>query len=94
MVGFLMYEPRGNEVVSLHRFMIDAKFQGQGMGRQAMELALEEIFLEGMKTIYLSFRPENVAARNLYESLGFIYELTEPDGEIVYRFGPKRTIAS
>jgi diamine N-acetyltransferase len=37
MVGFVMYEPRGNEVFSIHRIMIDAQHQGKGIGRRALQ---------------------------------------------------------
>jgi len=93
MVGFVMYEPRGNGIFSIHRCMIDAKNQRQGFGRRAMELTIERIRQLGGITIYLSFRPENNAARRLYESLGFVKHEIEPDGEIVYRLGPVHDIA-
>ena len=35
MVGFAMYEPRGNNVFSVHRFMIDNRHQRKGIGLQA-----------------------------------------------------------
>jgi diamine N-acetyltransferase len=87
-VGFLMYEPRGDAVVSLHRFMIDRSYQRQGIGLRAMEQLIELFRAEGFSTIYLSFRPENDAARNLYDRLGFVEHEIEADGEVVYRLGP------
>jgi diamine N-acetyltransferase len=93
-VGFLMYEPRGNAVVSLHRFMIDRHYQRQGIGFLAMERLIERFRAEGFLTIYLSFRPENDAARSLYDRLGFVKHEIEPDGEVVYRLGPSREIAA
>ena len=94
MVGFVMYEPRGNGVFSIHRCMIDAQHQRRGFGRRAMELTIERIREEGGITIYLSFRPENKAARRLYEGLGFVQHEIEADGEVVYRLGPAREVAS
>lgn len=88
VVGFLMYEPRGNEVVSLHRFMVDQRHQRRGIGRQVMHQLIEQLQHSGVKTIYLSFRPENTAARRLYDTLGFVEHEIEPDGEVVYRLGP------
>jgi diamine N-acetyltransferase len=93
MVGFVMYEPRGNEVFSIHRFMIDRRHQRKGIGLQAMQLVMERISSLGGETIYLSFRPENVAAKQLYERLGFTFHEEEPDGELVYRFGSVRDFA-
>ncbi len=94
MVGFAMYEPRGNNVFSVHRFMIDNRHQHKGIGLQAMQLVMERISSLGGKTIYLSFRPENVAAKRLYEKLGFDFHKEEPDGELVYCFGSVRDFAT
>ena len=94
MVGFVMYELRGDGVFSIHRCMIDAEYQRRGFGRRAMELTIEQIqHLAGI-TIYLSFRPENNAARKLYEGLDFVQHEIEPDGEIIYRHGPAREVMS
>ena len=90
VVGFLMYEPRGNRVFSVHRLMVDAQWQGRGIGRRAMELVIEEIRRLGGTTIYSSTRPENEAAQYLLAELGFEEHEVEPDGEVVYRHGPPR----
>jgi diamine N-acetyltransferase len=90
VVGFLMYEPRGNRVFSVHRLMVDAQWQRRGIARRAMELVIEEIRrLDGV-TIYSSTRPENEAAQCLLVDLGFEKHEVEPDGEVVYRHGPPR----
>jgi diamine N-acetyltransferase len=94
VVGFLMYEPRGKGVVSLHRFMVDHRYQRRGIGLSAMHLLIEQLNGEGVQTIYLSFRPENRAARHLYDRLGFVGHEIEPDGEVVYRLGPPREIVA
>ena len=85
MVGFVMYEPRGNDIFSIHRFMIDARHQRKGIGYRAMQLVIDLIKSQRSKTIYLSFRPENYAAKCLYEKLGFVFHEKETDGELVYR---------
>ena len=61
LVGFAMYEHRGNDVFSVHRLMIHAAHQREGIGLRAMRLIMDEIWAAGGKTIYLSFRPENAA---------------------------------
>ena len=62
------------------RFMIDKRFQNRGYGREAMRLVLDFIktFPCG-KTEYcvLSYDPNNVVAKKLYSSFGFV-ELNEP----------------
>ena len=90
VVGFVMYEPRGNRVFSVHRLMVDARWQGRGIGRRAMELVIEEIGRLGGATIYTSTRPENDVVRHLFVKLGFEEHEVEPDGEVVYRHGPPR----
>ena len=56
------------------RFMIDKRYQGNGYGREAMQLALEFIrtFPSGeAKYCWLSYEPTNERARKLYLSFGF-----------------------
>ena len=51
MVGFAMYEPRGNGVFSVHRLMIDAAHQNQGIGSWSMRLVMDTIVGLGGETI-------------------------------------------
>ena len=72
---------RGN--YNLWRLMIDKKYQGKGYGKEAVRLALEFIntFPCGSaEYCWLSYEPENEAARNVYSSFGFS-ETGEMDGE-------------
>ncbi len=62
------------------RLMIDKNHQGKGYGRRTMELALDYIKtmpLGKAEYVYLSFEPENVKAKKMYESFGF-----SPNGEM------------
>ena len=70
------------------RFMIDKKYQGRGYGKEAMKLALDFIrtFPCGeAEFIVLSYEPENIAAKELYRSFGFI-EVPESyqEGDEIY----------
>lgn len=68
---------------NIWRLMIDKKFQGQGFGKEAMDLALEFIntFPCGTaKNCWLSYESDNDVARQLYKSIGFV-ETDEKDGE-------------
>ena len=68
---------------NLWRLMIDTAYQGKGLGREAVRLALEFIktFQCGAaKYCWLSYEPENEIARQLYSSFGFT-ETGEMDGE-------------
>lgn len=71
---------------SLWRLMIDFKYQRKGYGRQAMKAALDFIktFPNGpAEHVYLSYMPDNIAARNLYLSLGFEETDEKEDDEVV-----------
>lgn len=74
---------RGN--YNLWRLMIDQKYQGRGYGRAAMQLALDFIRTQPCgpaEWIWLSYEPQNAAARALYQSFGF-QETGDWDGEEV-----------
>jgi diamine N-acetyltransferase len=81
-VGFVMYaynfkHPRFQAFIV--RLMVDQQFQGQGYGREIMQLALRNFREEEkIRDVGISYEPQNTAARKLYASLGF----TEP-GEML-----------
>ena len=69
----------------LWRLMVDERYQGRGYGREAVRLALDFIhtFPCGpADCCWLSYEPENTAARTLYHSLGFV-ENGEMEGDEV-----------
>jgi diamine N-acetyltransferase len=86
-VGFLMLEDDpANEEYSLWRFMIDARFQGAGYGRRALELLIEHVKTRpGAKAIFTSCVPGNGSPCPFYEKMGFVYTGEEDDGELVMR---------
>lgn len=68
---------------SIWRLMIDRHCQGRGYGRQALALALDFVNTRpcgDAEYCYLSYEPENVAAKNLYHSFGFA-ETGQWDGD-------------
>ena len=73
IVGFIMmgyYEAK--EYYTLWKFMIDKRYQNRGYGREALTLGigfLREHF--EVSEIYTGVVPENIAAKNLYKSVGF-----------------------
>jgi diamine N-acetyltransferase len=75
-VGFVMYAYNFNHSrfqAFIVRLMVDQQFQGRGYGRDIMQLVLQEFREnEKIKNIGISYEPENVAARKLYASLGFV----------------------
>ena len=94
-VGFIMFgygvtdefdipTVRG-ESYCIWRLMIDRAYQGRGLGRQAMEAALDYVrtFPCGpAEACWLSYEPENTAAKALYHRFGFV-ENGEMDGDEV-----------
>jgi GNAT superfamily N-acetyltransferase len=58
--------------------------RGQGLGRALMEEAIELARREGANEMLLGTSEDDVAARALYESLGFINREGGPDGPIAY----------
>ena len=65
------------------RFMIDRRYQGRGLGKAAMEKTLEYIRTYPCgkaKYCWLSYEPENIAAKTLYSKFGF-RETGELDGD-------------
>ncbi len=96
-VGFLMLgygradfedEPQvaGEGVYTVWRLMIDRRYQHRGYGREAMLEALR--LIRGgpcgpARAVWLSYEPENEAARNLYHSLGFVENGETCGNEIV-----------
>jgi diamine N-acetyltransferase len=96
-VGFVMYRDEDYGVMgkawSIWRLMIDHTQQGQGYGRAAMEALLLRLRTQSTNHtgIFISFVPENEAAKKLYESLGFDDTGLIEDGEMVYRMALTKT---
>jgi diamine N-acetyltransferase len=66
--------------------VIDAKHQGKGYGRAAMEALLDHLAAQpGYREVALSCDPENTIARRLYASLGFVETGERVDDELVAR---------
>ena len=77
---------------NIWRLMIDKHQQGNGYGRQALKLVLD--FIESMPCgeapyCWLSYEPENKAAKTLYQSFGFS-ETGAIDGDEMIAIRPLR----
>ena len=79
MIGYNGYEDGDPEFMKntyfIWRMMIDKKYQGNGYGRQAFQLALDFVrtFPCGPSDLcWLSYEPENEVAKKLYASFGFV----------------------
>ena len=81
-VGFLMWVPQKPDEVSIWRFMVDKKYQHKGIGRKALQLAIDEIKqTEGLKQIGVYYDPKNPIAKKFYSSFGFVEVGIEEDGD-------------
>jgi len=92
LVGFVMMyydDGDGNLEYSSYgvfKFMIDARHQGKGYGREAMAQIISYIQtmpLGKARVIELTYKPDNVAAKRLYAGLGFVETGNiHPSGEV------------
>lgn len=92
MVGFIMLsyneadENNDKNIYWVCRLMIDKRYQGKGYGKEAVAKALELVrtFPYGKASIVLlSYEPDNVVARSLYASFGFVETGKIEEGELV-----------
>src|SRR5215212_8904537 len=86
-VGFLMYGynfEHPTQQAFIIRLMVDDQYQGKGYGRFGMQKMLDIFRADGrIRTVGISYEPENEAARTLYASLGFAETGELSDGEVV-----------
>lgn len=88
-VGFVMLEEdRVNSTYSLWRLMIDSSFQGQGLGRRAVQLVLEYAkMLPRATVIFTSCVSGNGSPGKFYEKMGFSYTSDiDEDGELIMQY--------
>jgi len=88
LVGFAMYGyNEDHQQYELCRLMIDRKYQGQGLGTQAIHLILADMKqIEDCKEVYVSTDPDNTRSKYIYEKIGFVNTGKYVDGEELYRF--------
>lgn len=86
-VGFLMLEDdAAREHYYLWRFMVDARYQGRGFGRRALELLFEYVRTRpGARVLYTSCVPGEGSPGPFYERMGFVYTGDVDGGELVMR---------
>lgn len=90
VVGYLLvfsFERETKSIVNIVRLMIDARYQGKGLGGDLLRAAI--VWVSGFhprpRTIRISTMADNTVALSLYRSLGF-HEAGIEDGEIaLYR---------
>lgn len=85
-VGFIMYEadPDDAHTVMLYRFMVGRQYRGCGYGRAGLELFIGGFERDpSVHAVKVCFVAENVMARRLYATLGFIEIGYDEDGEVL-----------
>ena len=90
-VGFVMLADEtlqalrhDNPGVCLWRFMIDARHQRRGIGREAMRLIIDHVRSRpDVQRFYTSYVPGDGCPEPFYRSLGFQPNGEKDDGEIV-----------
>ena len=71
-VGYaLLHRRRGSTLVQLASIAVAAAAGGRGFGRRLLEAAEQEAARHGARRVRLEARPDNEAARALYERAGY-----------------------
>lgn len=88
VVGFLMYDvvktKANRQEAVIYRFMIDRNHQGEGYGRAALSLALDEIrAIPHIRKVTIGYMPENPFAKQFYASFGFVEVGQDDEGEMI-----------
>jgi diamine N-acetyltransferase len=74
------------ETLWLGGFLIDARFQGHGLGAAALDAFIELAGHQpGCRELGLTVHPDNATAQRLYRSHGFATRGELYDGEVVFR---------
>ena len=92
IVGIALCEPQSwNQSMLIHEFHILGTYQGRGIGRALMEVAVNQAKEAGLRIVACETQNTNVPAIRFYQSMGFQIEALDlslytnqdwPDGEI------------
>ena len=89
VVGFVMWAADDDASRWIGGLVIDARHQGQGLGRAVVRQLRERLIAEpGCPNVALSYEPDNTVARGLYRSMGFRETGETEDTELVARWIP------
>lgn len=70
IIGYIIYWHRRNEV-QISNIAISPDYRQLGVGEGVLRKVLPEMCHKGAEFVFLEVRPSNLAARRLYEKLGF-----------------------
>lgn len=71
MVTLCLYHAPSGCKGCIEDVVILPEYQGKGLGKQLLQHVLDEAKLHTPLTIYLTSRPQRIAANSLYRKLGF-----------------------
>ncbi|WP_194896615.1 GNAT family N-acetyltransferase [Catenulispora pinisilvae] len=75
LAGYTLVCPNSdNSEVWLMGLAVSSEYQGKGIGRLLMDKAMELMMASGASDAYITVRPDNKAARHLYEAFEFTAE--------------------
>ncbi|MFD2097683.1 GNAT family N-acetyltransferase [Corallincola platygyrae] len=81
-VGFFMWVQETATKVSIWRFMVDKHHQNKGIGKTALNLAIDAIKTTvGLKEIEICYNPKNPVAKEFYAGFGFQEVGMDDEGE-------------
>jgi RimJ/RimL family protein N-acetyltransferase len=86
LIGFFMLRgwDHGYDIPA-YGVTIDQRFRNRGLGRLTLELSRSICKLRNAKRLMLKVHPLNTAAKQLYESFGFVYTSDDAkNGNLVY----------
>ena len=69
--GCVAFERHGDDALEIHKFFVDPRFRGKGVGRALLSMALAEAGKSGRKRIVLHTTTYMKHAVAVYESFGF-----------------------
>ena len=70
-IGEMNYRNKGNGTAEIGIKICESDHQEKGIGRKALSLLIETLFLMGYTKIILDTNLENTRAQHVYEKLGF-----------------------
>jgi diamine N-acetyltransferase len=77
-------EPPARPQVGIWRFMVDARFQGQGVGAAALQQVVEHVRSKGVfRALVVSYVPGPGCPEAFYLRAGFRHTGQVDDGEVV-----------
>lgn len=80
----LLRPPPASPTIGVWRFMVDARFQGRGIGRAAMQRVIEHVRSKALfEVLELSYLPGPGCPEPFYLSLGFHHTGRLDDDEVV-----------